>query len=66
MNTPSHEAPAPDVSWDDLVTSALIGTGRRGTPVRPRPGRDPALALLDAAALHTVRRRAAALPVAAG
>ncbi|MGI5339586.1 DUF5691 domain-containing protein [Streptomyces sp. CA-181903] len=66
MNAPSHEAPPTDVPWDDLVTAALIGTGRRGTPVRPRPGRDPALALLDAAALHTVRRRAAALPVAAG
>ncbi|MFI0739615.1 DUF5691 domain-containing protein [Streptomyces sp. NPDC021100] len=66
MNASGPEAPPTDVPWDDLVTAALIGTGRRGTPAGPRPGQDPALALLDAAALHTVRRRAAALPVAAG
>ncbi|KAB7852791.1 DUF5691 domain-containing protein [Streptomyces mobaraensis] len=66
MNAPGHAAPPLDVPWDDLVTAALIGTGRRGAPTAARPGQDPALALLDAAALHTVRRRAAALPVAAG
>ncbi|MGK5638604.1 DUF5691 domain-containing protein [Streptomyces sp. URMC 126] len=66
MNTPSHAASATHVPWDGLVTAALIGTGRRGAPVRPRPGQDPALALLDAAALHTVQRRAAALPAAPG
>ncbi|MBH1935971.1 hypothetical protein I5Q34_17135 [Streptomyces sp. AV19] len=54
-----------EIPWDDLVTTALLGTGRRAAPVRCRPGQDPALALLDAAAVHTVRRRAAALPVGA-
>ncbi|KNB51571.1 DUF5691 domain-containing protein [Streptomyces caatingaensis] len=51
-----------DVSWPDLVATALLGTGRRGSPVPCRPGQDAAQALLDAAAVHTVRRRAGALP----
>ncbi|MGA5099738.1 DUF5691 domain-containing protein [Streptomyces lavendulocolor] len=52
-------------TWEDLVTSALLGTDRRppaaGAPARSA-GEDAPLALLDAAALHTVRRRAGLLP----
>ncbi|MCH0539281.1 hypothetical protein I3F58_06850, partial [Streptomyces sp. MUM 203J] len=45
--------------WEDLVTSALLGTDRRPPgPALVAEGADPPLALLDAAALHTVRRRA--------
>ncbi|NDZ57523.1 hypothetical protein G3I47_09605, partial [Streptomyces anulatus] len=43
------------LSWEELVTSALLGTDRR--PPTPRGGpvpADAAAALLDAAALHTV------------
>ncbi|GHH41073.1 DUF5691 domain-containing protein [Streptomyces candidus] len=92
--------PAPAVpatpTWEDLVTSALLGTDRRppatgtgagsgpgtgagtgteaasgpapdaGRRARSGPPKEPPLALLDAAALHTVRRRAALLPAAAG
>ncbi|MGA5191724.1 DUF5691 domain-containing protein [Streptomyces exfoliatus] len=49
--------------WEELVTSALLGTDRRppaglaGTAAGELPG-----ALLDAAALHTVRRRAGLRP----
>ncbi|MFI9204789.1 DUF5691 domain-containing protein [Streptomyces sp. NPDC053048] len=50
-------------AWDDLVTTALLGTERRTVPVPSRPGQDAAGALLDAAALRTVQRRAALLPV---
>ncbi|MDF6019287.1 DUF5691 domain-containing protein [Streptomyces sp. JH34] len=48
-------------SWEDLVTSALLGTDRR--PVRTEGGSavSPS-ALLDAAAAHTVRRRAGLRP----
>ncbi|MGW0791672.1 DUF5691 domain-containing protein [Streptomyces sp. NPDC002911] len=47
--------------WEDLVTSALLGTDRR--PLRADGGSvvGPA-ALLDTAAVHTVRRRAALRP----
>ncbi|MER6916983.1 DUF5691 domain-containing protein [Streptomyces sp. NPDC000594] len=55
--------------WEELVTTALLGTDRRTPPagLSPvgRPGGDPATALLDAAALHTVRRRAGLLPAPA-
>ncbi|WP_250299468.1 DUF5691 domain-containing protein [Streptomyces sp. NBC_01267] len=47
------------VTWEELVASALLGTDRR-----PPPAGAPAL--LDAAALHTVRRRAGLLPAPAG
>ncbi|MET9655865.1 hypothetical protein ABZY11_02435, partial [Streptomyces sp. NPDC006510] len=46
--------PAP---WEELVTTALLGTDRR-----PAGGDGGPAALLDAAALHTVRRRAGLLP----
>ncbi|MEU1671753.1 DUF5691 domain-containing protein [Streptomyces roseifaciens] len=52
-------------TWDELVTSALLGTGRRVPPVEVRDGQDAAVALLDAAAVDTVRRRAGAVPAAA-
>ncbi|MCF3103884.1 hypothetical protein IPZ58_20145 [Streptomyces roseoverticillatus] len=52
-------------TWDELVTSALLGTARRTPPVCARDGQDTAAALLDAAAVETVRRRAGALPAAA-
>ncbi|MFF3288169.1 DUF5691 domain-containing protein [Streptomyces sp. NPDC003023] len=49
--------------WEELVTSALLGTDRRTPPAGTTPaGKEPAVALLDAAALHTVRRRAGLLP----
>ncbi|MDT3400574.1 hypothetical protein RKE29_28875, partial [Streptomyces sp. B1866] len=53
-NGPAWEGPA----WDELVASALLGTERRTPPVPVAPGRDAPTALLDAAALSTVRRRA--------
>ncbi|URM89969.1 DUF5691 domain-containing protein [Streptomyces sp. MRC013] len=75
--------------WEDLVTSALLGTDRRPPPLPAVAGAgkagdegsggeapgsggsgggvpaDPAVALLDAAAAQTVRRRAGLLPAAA-
>ncbi|WP_328537135.1 DUF5691 domain-containing protein [Streptomyces sp. NBC_00344] len=45
-------------AWEELVTSALLGTDRR-------PPRYGTPALLDSAALHTVRRRAGLLPAPA-
>ncbi|MEV4440235.1 DUF5691 domain-containing protein [Streptomyces sp. NPDC049577] len=53
-------------TWDELVSSALLGTERRTPPAPPRPGQDAAAALLDAAAVQTVQRRAALLPGTAG
>ncbi|WP_306321051.1 MULTISPECIES: DUF5691 domain-containing protein [unclassified Streptomyces] len=44
-------------TWDDLVSAALLGTERRSAR--------PPLALLDEAAVHTVRRRAGLTPAAA-
>ncbi|MFE7624322.1 DUF5691 domain-containing protein [Streptomyces sp. NPDC057509] len=53
-------------SWEDLVTSALLGTDRHPPGGASGAGPDGAAsALLDAAALHTVRRRAGLLPAAA-
>ncbi|MFE5663849.1 DUF5691 domain-containing protein [Streptomyces niveus] len=52
--------------WEELVTSALLGTDRRTPPADVMaPGRDAPVALLDAAALHTLRRRAGLLPARA-
>ncbi|MBL1081415.1 hypothetical protein JK359_05390 [Streptomyces actinomycinicus] len=56
---------APASSWEDLVTTALLGTDRRA-PAHGTPGRPAPLALLDAAAVATVRRRAGLRPAAAG
>ncbi|MEW2177776.1 DUF5691 domain-containing protein [Streptomyces sp. NPDC005406] len=65
---PSASAPAGgpvSPPWEELVTSALLGTDRR-PPGGPGTGPDAAAAaLLDAAALHTVRRRAGLLPAPA-
>ncbi|MFG2209091.1 DUF5691 domain-containing protein [Streptomyces sp. NPDC048638] len=60
---PTTQAPA---AWEDLVSAALLGTERRTPPVAPSAGRSPAAALLDAAAVSTVRRRAALRPALAG
>ncbi|MFI9047845.1 DUF5691 domain-containing protein [Streptomyces sp. NPDC053427] len=53
-------------AWEDLVSAALLGTERRTPPVPLRAGRSAAAALLDAAAVSTVRRRAALRPALAG
>ncbi|MFI0818747.1 DUF5691 domain-containing protein [Streptomyces sp. NPDC021098] len=64
--TRTSTAPAPaSVSWDGLVAAALLGTERRTPPAAVRPGQDAPSALLDAAALSTVRRRAGLRPAAA-
>ncbi|MFF3751138.1 DUF5691 domain-containing protein [Streptomyces sp. NPDC002018] len=53
-------------AWEGLVTAALLGTDRRTPPAEiMTPGQDAPVALLDAAALHTVRRRAGLLPAPA-
>ncbi|MEU3303180.1 DUF5691 domain-containing protein [Streptomyces sp. NPDC006678] len=52
--------------WEELVTSALLGTDRRTPPADVlAPDREAPVALLDAAALHTVRRRAGLRPATA-
>ncbi|OON74242.1 hypothetical protein GBW32_22715 [Streptomyces tsukubensis] len=56
--------PAWDSPWEELVTVALLGTDRRPLP-RAVPGADGASALLDAAAVRTLRRRAGLVPVKA-
>ncbi|WP_456154171.1 DUF5691 domain-containing protein, partial [Streptomyces kebangsaanensis] len=47
-----------------MVTTALLGTDRR-TPPGGAPGRTAPMALLDAAAVQTVRRRAGLRPAPA-
>ncbi|MDI3419755.1 DUF5691 domain-containing protein [Streptomyces luteolus] len=54
--------PCPVATWEELVTSALLGTDRRRPPVAVPPGKDLSAALLDAAAVETVRRRAGLRP----
>ncbi|MEV7285340.1 DUF5691 domain-containing protein [Streptomyces sp. NPDC093252] len=56
--------PTPPPPWEDLVTAALLGTDRR-TPPGVAPGPAAPGALLDAAALETVRRRAGIRPARA-
>lgn len=51
-------------AWEGLVTTALLGTDRR-TPPDTAPGPDAPVALLDAAAVETVRRRAGLRPARA-
>jgi hypothetical protein len=65
MNSTSTpvQAPAPG-AWEELVTAALLGTERR-TPPGAAPGRDAPVALLDAVATQTVRRRAGLRPAPA-
>ncbi|NYI94033.1 hypothetical protein HNR12_000310 [Streptomonospora nanhaiensis] len=59
---PPDSPTAPAATWSDLVSAALVGTARRSVPQPaglPAVERDdPALALLDRAALAAVRRRA--------
>ncbi|MGW0819786.1 DUF5691 domain-containing protein [Streptomyces sp. NPDC002845] len=50
--------------WEELVTAALLGTERR-TPPGVAAGREAPVALLDAAAVETVRRRAGVRPARA-
>ncbi|MGY6025599.1 DUF5691 domain-containing protein [Streptomyces spinosirectus] len=57
------DAPRPG-AWEELVTTALLGTERR-TPPGGAPGREAPVALLDAAAVETVRRRAGLRPARA-
>ncbi|MEV5445553.1 hypothetical protein AB0N23_23885, partial [Streptomyces sp. NPDC052644] len=55
-------------AWEDLVTSALLGTDRRPLPARTPEGggaADAPAALLDAAAVETGRRRGGLGPAAA-
>ncbi|KUN85494.1 hypothetical protein AQJ66_13370 [Streptomyces bungoensis] len=59
--SPTQDTAAAASSWDDLVTTALLGTDRR-PPAEAAPGREAPVALLDAAAVATVRRRAGLLP----
>lgn len=65
--TPAAAHPLAPLTWEELVTSALLGTDRR-PPAAPggQVPADGAGALLDAAALHTVRRRAGLRPAVAG
>jgi hypothetical protein len=56
-------ASLPD-SWEELVTAALLGTDRR-IPAGSAPGPGAPSALLDAAAVATVRRRAGLRPARA-
>ncbi|MFJ1592015.1 DUF5691 domain-containing protein [Kitasatospora albolonga] len=66
-DTAAHCHPLASLSWEELVTSALLGTDRRPptAPGGPAPADGPG-ALLDAAALHTVRRRAGLRPAVPG
>ncbi|MFB7929032.1 DUF5691 domain-containing protein [Streptomyces sp. NPDC056039] len=62
--TSAHvDAPVAD-AWEGLVTTALLGTDRR-TPPGSGPGPEAPVALLDAAATETVRRRAGLRPARA-
>ncbi|WDF40678.1 DUF5691 domain-containing protein [Streptomyces sp. T12] len=65
MNSPSAPVDSPPPgTWEELVTAALLGTDRR-TPPGCAPGREAPAALLDAAAVETVRRRAGLRPARA-
>ncbi|NBE53374.1 DUF5691 domain-containing protein [Streptomyces boluensis] len=63
--TPESEPEPARTPWEDLVTSALLGTDRRRPDVDVPPGTGVPAALLDAAAVETVRRRAGLRPAAA-
>ncbi|WP_326774466.1 DUF5691 domain-containing protein [Streptomyces sp. NBC_01445] len=69
MNGPSAAGATPTSTttgdpWEELVTVALLGTDRR-TPPGHSTGADAPTALLDAAAVQTVRRRAGLRPAPA-
>ncbi|MEU8847184.1 DUF5691 domain-containing protein [Streptomyces sp. NPDC048564] len=64
MNSPSVPVDSPPNAWEELVTAALLGTDRR-TPPGCAAGREAPLALLDTAAVETVRRRAGLRPARA-
>ncbi|MFJ4535690.1 DUF5691 domain-containing protein [Streptomyces tibetensis] len=65
MTRTSAPVDAPGANaWEGLVTTALLGTDRR-TPPDTAPGRAAPTALLDAAAVETVRRRAGLRPARA-
>ncbi|MFF9807202.1 DUF5691 domain-containing protein [Streptomyces coeruleorubidus] len=65
MNRTSAPVDAPSTgAWEGLVTTALLGTDRR-TPPGTGPGPEAPVALLDAAAVETVRRRAGLRPARA-
>ncbi|WNI17356.1 DUF5691 domain-containing protein [Actinacidiphila sp. ITFR-21] len=55
-----------DITWDDLVGSALLGTERRRPAGLVGDAEEAAAGLLDAAAGGVLRRRAGALPGVAG
>ncbi|MEU2561674.1 DUF5691 domain-containing protein [Streptomyces longispororuber] len=57
-------APLTHAPWEALVTAALLGTDRRRPPLT-MPGKDAPAALLDAAAVQTVHRRAGLRPAPA-
>lgn len=60
------QARAPQAAWDELVTTALLGTDRRALPdALLGSSKEAPVALLDAAAEQTVRRRAGLRPAAA-
>lgn len=59
------DAAPPAVTWEDLLAAALLGTDRRTPPVTVRPGQEAATALLEAAAISTVQRRAGLRPATA-
>ncbi|QNP70680.1 hypothetical protein IAG44_15400 [Streptomyces roseirectus] len=62
-----NSTPSPEI-WDELVTTALLGTDRRPLPERgtaSSAGTNAPTALLDAAATETLRRRAGLLPAPA-
>ncbi|MGW5970189.1 DUF5691 domain-containing protein [Streptomyces sp. NPDC055186] len=63
-SAPHPADPSLPGTWEDLVTAALLGTDRR-TPAGAAPGADAPKALLDAAAVATVRRRAGLRPARA-
>ncbi|MGN9814344.1 DUF5691 domain-containing protein [Streptomyces sp. SD11] len=59
--TPAATEASAGSHWEELVTVALLGTTRR-TPPGVTSRRDAPTALLDAAAVETVRRRAGMRP----
>ncbi|MUL43349.1 hypothetical protein FZ103_19620 [Streptomonospora sp. PA3] len=68
---PPDTPPSQPGSWSGLVSAALVGTARRPVPPPPAgPGdadrTDPALTLLDRAALAAVHARAGRLPARSG